>query len=141
MPVSTTENLLYRIPVDADARIIGDAEVVAEGLGLDDFELASTGLSMPLIGREYVVVKINNGEITTIAGGEDSRDVARAYVREGRAGERARARSMFQRRNGAFAPPGTVGEPAGMIVAISLSVGGDGERKDGGKGGRCRRRR
>lgn len=138
--VSTTENLLYRIPVDADARIMGDAEVVAEGLGLDDFDFGPDGAIYAANMSGNAVVKINNGGITTIAGGEDSRDVlGPTSVRVGR-GEGEGTVYVSTMGNGAFAPPGTVGEPAG-IVAISLSVGGDGEREDGGKGGRCRRRR
>ena len=137
--VNTAENLLYRIPVDADARITGEAEVVAEALGLDDFDFGPDGAIYAANMSGNAVVKIQDGEVTTIAGGGDSQEVlGPTSVRIGR-GEGEGTIYVSTTGNGAFAPPGTVGEPA-SVAAIDLA-GGHLGREDGGKGGRCGMRR
>lgn len=138
--VSNTENLLYRIPVDADARITGEAEVVSEALGFDDFDFGPDGAIYAANMSGNAVVKILDGEITTIAGGEGSREVlGPSSVRMGR-GEGEGTIYVSTTGNGASPPPGTVGEPA-SVVAVSLAVGGNGGRGGGGKAGKCRMRR
>lgn len=135
--VNTNDNLLYRIPVDDDARSAGEAEVVSEALGLDDFDFGPDGAIYAANMSGNAVVKIQDGEVTTIAGGGDSREVlGPTSVRIGR-GEGEGTIYVSATGNGAFAPPGTVGEPAG-VMAIDIS-GGNGGRRDGRKGGsRCR---
>lgn len=137
--VSTTENLLYRIPVDADARIAGEAEVVSEALGFDDFDFGPDGAIYAANMSGNAVVKILDGEVTTIAGGEGSPEVlGPTSVRMGR-GEGEGTVYVSTTGNGAFAAPGTVGEPA-SVMSISIAVGGHEGRGDDGKGSKCRMR-
>lgn len=126
--VSTTEPRLNRIPVDDDCRIAGEVEVLAEDLGLDDFDVGADGAIYAVSPSENVVLKIFEGLVTTIAGGPDSQDVlAPTSARIGRAGGEDTL-YVTTTGNGLFAPPGAVQEPA-SIVAVSLRVDGGEEEE------------
>ncbi|SPO04008.1 uncharacterized protein DNG_06691 [Cephalotrichum gorgonifer] len=132
--MSTTERILYRIPVDADARISGEVEALYQGLGIDDFDVGADGAVYAASPSGNVVVKIQGGEATTLAGGEGSLEViSPTSVRIGRgAGEGSIYVSTTG--NGAFGGPEDVKEPA-SIVAIRLVEAeeeGNGD-KDGGE--------
>ena len=120
--VATTSRTLFKIPVTEDVEIDGEAVVIVEGVGMDDFDIAADGTIYAASPSDNLVVKISpDGEVTDLAGGANSTDVlgpTSVRIGRGEGGENTIYVSITG--NGLFGPPDAPKAAAG-IVAVNIS--------------------
>ncbi|MCJ1366806.1 hypothetical protein MMC16_005936 [Acarospora aff. strigata] len=119
---SSDRRLFCRIPVDHNASPTGSAQVIASGFGQDDFDIDADGRAYIVTDGQNSVVRVSpSGQITTVAGGANSLDLAGGTACHFGKTDKY-GMTLYVTTSGAIFEPinGTVTEPA-KVAALSLS--------------------
>ncbi|CAI4211903.1 unnamed protein product [Parascedosporium putredinis] len=118
--VATTNTTLYKIPVTEDAALDGEAEVILQGLGMDDFDVAADGTIYAAVPSRNLVVRISPTARSPRLPEARAPMTSSAPLRSGSDAPRVmRAPSTFRRPATALWPPDATKEAA-SITAVKV---------------------